>query len=125
MNGPLPSAPGGGYDVNARLLAIPGGAALWTGSFDENFDDVFAMQDAITQKVATALSLKLDRDERLRIGGAIRPGCGGKIADDRLVADRLGEGRGILAPGGPQQQSFGSREHDDLSSFAPVHALLG
>lgn len=53
--------------VNARLLAIPGGAALWTGSFDENFDDVFAMQDAITQKVATALSLKLDRDERLRM----------------------------------------------------------
>lgn len=53
--------------VNARLLAIPGGAALWTGSFDESFRDVFAMQDAITQKVAAALSLKLDRDERLRM----------------------------------------------------------
>jgi serine/threonine-protein kinase len=53
--------------VNARLLAIPGGAALWTGSFDENFRDVFAMQDAITQKVAAVLSLKLDRDERERM----------------------------------------------------------
>lgn len=58
---------GGRVRVNARLLAIPGGAALWTGSFDQNFDDVFAMQDAITQKVAAALSLKLDRDERLRM----------------------------------------------------------
>ncbi|MEO6925188.1 MAG: winged helix-turn-helix domain-containing protein, partial [Rhodanobacter sp.] len=53
--------------VNVRLLAIPGGAALWTGSFDESFRDVFAMQDAITQKVAAALSLKLDRDERERM----------------------------------------------------------
>ncbi len=53
--------------VNARLLAVPGGAALWTGSFDESFRDVFALQDAITQKVAAALSLKLDRDERQRM----------------------------------------------------------
>ena len=53
--------------VNTRLLAIPSGAALWTGSFDESFRDVFALQDAITQKVAAALSLKLDRDERQRM----------------------------------------------------------
>lgn len=53
--------------VNARLLAIPSGAALWTGTFDTDFSDVFAMQDAIAQKVAAALSLRLDRDERRRM----------------------------------------------------------
>ncbi|WP_426700059.1 tetratricopeptide repeat protein [Rhodanobacter sp. Col0626] len=53
--------------INARLLAVPGGEALWTGTFDAKFSDVFALQDAITQKVAASLSLKLDRDERRRM----------------------------------------------------------
>lgn len=53
--------------VNARLLAVPSGAALWTGTFDTEFSDVFAMQDAIAQKVAAALSLRLDHDERRRM----------------------------------------------------------
>jgi len=53
--------------INARLLAIPGGATLWTDSFDAGFNDVFAMQDAIAQRVVSALSLKLDREERRRM----------------------------------------------------------
>ncbi len=53
--------------VNARLLAIPDGTALWAGTFDTGFSDVFAMQDAISEKVTAALSLKLDRDERRRM----------------------------------------------------------
>jgi serine/threonine-protein kinase len=50
--------------VTARLLSVPGGAALWTGTFDENLTDVFALQDTIAQKVAAALSLQFDRDEQ-------------------------------------------------------------
>lgn len=53
--------------INARLLAIPGGATLWSDTFDASFSDVFVLQDSIAQKVATALSLKLDRDERRRM----------------------------------------------------------
>lgn len=53
--------------INARLLAIPGGATLWTDSFDASFSDVFAMQDTIVRRVVAALSLKLDRDERRRM----------------------------------------------------------
>jgi DNA-binding winged helix-turn-helix (wHTH) protein/TolB-like protein/Tfp pilus assembly protein PilF len=58
---------GGRVRVNARLLAIPGGTALWAGTFETDFSDVFAMQDAISEKVTAALSLKLDRDERQRM----------------------------------------------------------
>ncbi len=54
--------------VNARLLAVPGGAALWSETFDARFGDVFATQDAIARQVAGALSLRLDRAERLRMG---------------------------------------------------------
>ena len=50
--------------LTARLLRVADGAALWSGTFDERFTDVFALQDAIAEKVAAALSLKFDRDEQ-------------------------------------------------------------
>lgn len=53
--------------INTRLLSVPSGVALWTSTFDANFSDMFVLQDAIAQKVAAALSLRLDRDERQRM----------------------------------------------------------
>jgi serine/threonine-protein kinase len=50
--------------VTARLLSAPSGAALWAGTFDETFGDVFTVQDTIAEKVADALSLELDRGEQ-------------------------------------------------------------
>ena len=50
--------------VSARLLSVPDGAALWAGTFDEKFTDIFALQDTIAQKVATALALEFDRNEQ-------------------------------------------------------------
>lgn len=45
--------------VTGRLLRISDGVALWAGSFDERFADVFAVQDALTERVAQALALPL------------------------------------------------------------------
>jgi DNA-binding winged helix-turn-helix (wHTH) protein/TolB-like protein/Flp pilus assembly protein TadD len=53
--------------INARLLAVPSGAALWTGTFDAPAGDVFETQDAMARQVASALSLRLDRSERQRM----------------------------------------------------------
>lgn len=50
--------------LSARLLSVPTGAALWAGTFDEKFIDVFTVQDTIAEKVAGALVLELDRGER-------------------------------------------------------------
>jgi DNA-binding winged helix-turn-helix (wHTH) protein/TolB-like protein/Tfp pilus assembly protein PilF len=50
--------------LTARLLRVADGTALWTGTFDENFTDVFALQDTIAEKVAAALSLTLDHAEQ-------------------------------------------------------------
>jgi DNA-binding winged helix-turn-helix (wHTH) protein/TolB-like protein/tetratricopeptide (TPR) repeat protein len=50
--------------VSARLLAVPGGAALWSGTYDTGQSDVFAMQDAIAEHVAVALALQLNGNER-------------------------------------------------------------
>ena len=50
--------------VSARLLSVPDGAALWAGTFDKKFTDIFALQDTIAQKVTTALALEFDRNEQ-------------------------------------------------------------
>ena len=53
--------------VTARLINVADGASLWTGTFDEQFTDVFAVQDAIAQKVADALAVRLSEDEQKRL----------------------------------------------------------
>jgi TolB-like protein/tetratricopeptide (TPR) repeat protein/class 3 adenylate cyclase len=53
--------------VTARLINVADGSSLWAGTFDEKFTDVFAVQDAISQKVADALALRLSGEERQRL----------------------------------------------------------
>ncbi len=53
--------------VNARLVSVSDGASLWTGTFDEKFTDVFAVQDAISERVTGALALRLSDEEKKRL----------------------------------------------------------
>jgi TolB-like protein len=53
--------------VTARLINVLDGSSLWAGTFDEKFTDVFAVQDAISQKVAAALALRLSGSEKERL----------------------------------------------------------
>jgi len=53
--------------VTARLINVANGSSLWAGTFDEKFTDVFGVQDAIAQKVADALALRLSGEEKKRL----------------------------------------------------------
>jgi len=53
--------------VNVRLIKVADGTLLWTETFDEKFTDIFVVQDAISNKVASALALQLGSDEKLRL----------------------------------------------------------
>ena len=53
--------------VTARLIKVADGSSLWAATFDEEFTDVFSVQDAISQKVADALALRLSREENKRL----------------------------------------------------------
>lgn len=53
--------------VTARLINVADGSSLWAETFDEKFTDVFAVQDAISQKVADALALRLTGEEKERL----------------------------------------------------------
>jgi tetratricopeptide (TPR) repeat protein len=53
--------------LSGRLINVTDGSSLWAGTFDEKFTDVFAVQDAISQKVADALALRLNGEEQNRL----------------------------------------------------------
>jgi DNA-binding winged helix-turn-helix (wHTH) protein len=53
--------------VTVRLLNVSDGAWLWAGTFDEEMTDIFALQDAISERVVQALALELSTDDRGRL----------------------------------------------------------
>lgn len=61
--------------VNARLLAAADGRALWSGTFDEDIDRVFTLQDALAAAVTTALAL-----EPQAVATGLRSPCDGADA---------------------------------------------
>jgi DNA-binding winged helix-turn-helix (wHTH) protein/TolB-like protein/Tfp pilus assembly protein PilF len=50
--------------VTVQLLRISDGAILWTASYDDFFTNIFAVQDSISEKMASALALKLSGKEK-------------------------------------------------------------
>jgi DNA-binding winged helix-turn-helix (wHTH) protein/Tfp pilus assembly protein PilF len=50
--------------VTARLVSVTDGSVLWADKFDENFTDIFKVEDSISGKVAEALALKLSGEEK-------------------------------------------------------------
>jgi serine/threonine protein kinase/tetratricopeptide (TPR) repeat protein len=53
--------------ITVRLVKAEDGRSLWTGKFDEEFTDIFAIEDLISEKVTAALALKLTGDDRERL----------------------------------------------------------
>lgn len=50
--------------VSVQLVRAEDGVTLWADRFDERFTDIFALQDALSEKVASALQLRLTSAER-------------------------------------------------------------
>ncbi len=50
--------------VTVQLIRVHDGKTLWAEKFDENFTDVFAVQDSISEQVTRALMLKLTAEEQ-------------------------------------------------------------
>jgi TolB-like protein/Flp pilus assembly protein TadD len=54
--------------VTAQLIDVSNGYHLWSGNFDRNLDDVFAIQDEIASEVVSALKLSLLGNSGDRVG---------------------------------------------------------
>ena len=53
--------------VTAQLVSMRDGSLLWTENFDENFTDIFKLEDSISAQVTRALALKLSGEEQQRL----------------------------------------------------------
>ena len=53
--------------INAQLIDATTGHHLWAKRYDGIMDDVFALQDKITQKIVSALALKLTAGEQEQV----------------------------------------------------------
>ena len=56
--------------INAQLIDAQTGGHLWAEIFDRQYRDIFAIQDEITDLIASALSVKLTGDEQTRLARA-------------------------------------------------------
>lgn len=50
--------------ITVRLVNVRSGEPLWSEQFDENFTDIFRVQDSIAERVTNALTLKLTGSEK-------------------------------------------------------------
>ena len=53
--------------VTVRCLRVNDGSQLWSGQFQENMTEIFAVQDSISERVASALALSLAGGERQQL----------------------------------------------------------
>lgn len=52
--------------VSVQLIRTSDNATIWTGNFDDQFTNFFAVQDSISQKVLQSLALQMNEKERER-----------------------------------------------------------
>lgn len=50
--------------VTIQMLRVSDGESVWADSFDENLTNIFSVQDSISRRVADAVSIKLNAEER-------------------------------------------------------------
>jgi TolB-like protein/DNA-binding winged helix-turn-helix (wHTH) protein/tetratricopeptide (TPR) repeat protein len=53
--------------VNAQLIRLLDGETLWADRFEDNYTDVFRVQDAIARKVADSIVAQLSRSEAIML----------------------------------------------------------
>ena len=58
---------GGRVRFTAQLVNVPDGASIWASTFEENLTDIFAVEDSICEKVASALKPFISDLERNRL----------------------------------------------------------
>ena len=54
--------------VSVRLVRVADGSTLWAGQFDENYTDIFTLENAISSRVAEVLITKLSGEEKEALG---------------------------------------------------------
>ncbi len=107
--------------VSIRLTDAKKGLLLWSERFDRELDDVFAVQDAITRRVAGTLIVNLTRIEQKR---ALAKPTGNLDAYDLVLRGRAGLRRASRG-GNRQARRMFERAAKLDANYAAAYAWLG
>ena len=106
--------------VTARLLRAADGVASWSGSFDDRVEDVFTVQDRISERVAEKLAPQLSRDERK---GLASPGSRDLAAYELYLTARF-HAQGLSPDGVAKSLELFRRAIDVDPGYALAYAGL-
>ncbi len=71
--------------ITSQLIDATTGSHVWADRYDRDLDDIFALQDEISQEIVTALEVKLSEGEQVRLW---RKGAGDARAYEHLLRGR-------------------------------------
>jgi DNA-binding winged helix-turn-helix (wHTH) protein/TolB-like protein/Flp pilus assembly protein TadD len=94
--------------ASARLLRTADGRQLWAGKFDEQFSNIFEVQDAIAQRVAGALQIRLNPGAPYQTGNvrAYELYMLGRLHQARLVMPEVRRGIGYFEQAIAEDDSY-------------------
>ncbi|MHA1153576.1 MAG: adenylate/guanylate cyclase domain-containing protein [Alphaproteobacteria bacterium] len=106
--------------INAQLVSTADGTHVWAERFDREITEVFALQDAVSRKIVTALAVRLTQGEDMRLsrGGEVSPD-----AYDTLLRG-LARLRRFTPEDNRQSRDFFERALALDPNFARAHADL-
>ena len=108
--------------ITTQLIDATTGAHVWAERFDREIDDIFAVQDEITLRLATEMQVRLTEGEHARL----RYTTTSNVAAWNLWIEGLGYNRGPVT--GENQMRARRRWEQALAldpGSAPLNAMLG
>ncbi|HJO68250.1 MAG TPA: adenylate/guanylate cyclase domain-containing protein, partial [Rhodospirillales bacterium] len=106
--------------VTAQLIDGESGGHLWAERFDRDLEDIFAVQDEVTQEIVSALRVQLSADEKARLG---RGGTDNLEAHDLCLKARERAQR-FTAGSNDEARKMLERAVELDPDFATAHAEL-
>ena len=106
--------------VSAELSDAQLGTLIWSDRFERNIDDIFAVQDEISQKVVSALIKRLDLEEQAR---ALDKPTGNLEAYDYVLQGRHNIHKGTRATNFSARELFKKAVELD-PDYAAAHSWL-
>ena len=107
--------------ITAKLVDTTTGGHLWAERYDRDLRDIFALQDEVTQKIVTALVVKLTEDEQERL---VRKGTDNLEAYDYALRGMDYFFRFTKEANGQARQMF-EKAIDLDPKYALAHTWLG
>lgn len=106
---------GGRVRVTAQLIDAVTGHHVWADRFDEQMEDVFAVQDEVTSKIVATLIGHVEASERERVRGEDR-------TEDPHAYDLLLRGRDLWLKVEPDANREARRLYEQAVSIDPGYA---